>query len=158
MGFAVGGGVWGSLADRFSVRALLTVLYVCGALLMLLLLFVHSDVQAFGAGFGFGFLVGGSIQLPTLLLASYFVRSHLGASGGVVHMARGFGLGSGPLIAGLAIDGTGRYEVAWTGLACMAVAAAVLMALARRPRRMVGMEGQERPTASVRSADGSSGS
>ena len=96
LGFSAGGVTWGALADRFSSQALLTVLYAAGAGLMLVLLNVESAGQAFSAAFGFGFLVGGSIQLPTLLLASYFGRANLGAIGGVTHMARGFGLGGRP--------------------------------------------------------------
>ncbi len=131
-GFSVGGVMWGALADRFAVRALLTILYATGAGLMLLLLNVQSPWQAFVSAFGFGFLVGGSIQLPTLLLAAYFGRANLGAIGGVVHMARGFGLGGGPLIAGFIID-IWRYEAAWAALAVMAGLAALLMGLAKRP-------------------------
>ena len=139
-GFSVGGVTWGALADRFAVRALLTILYAVGAGLTLLLLNVHSPWQAFVSAFGFGFLVGGSIQLPTLLLAAYFGRTHLGAIGGVVHMARGFGLGSGPLIGGLIIDAW-RYEAAWTALAVMAAVAAVLMGFARRPAQAAEVSG-----------------
>ncbi len=133
LGFSAGGVTWGALADRFPAQALLAVLYAVGAGLMLVLLNVESAGQAFSAAFGFGFLVGGSIQLPTLLLASYFGRAHLGAIGGVAHMARGFGLGGGPLIAGLIIDFSG-YEAAWAALAAMSGLAAAFMGLARRPR------------------------
>ena len=133
LGFSFGGVIWGSLADRFSVHGLLTILYASGGCLLLLLLGVHSSFEAFLCAFGFGFLVGGSIQLPTLLLASYFGRTHLGAIGGMVHMARGFGLGSGPLIGGLIIDATG-YPLAWLVFAAMAAGAAVMMGFAKRPR------------------------
>lgn len=132
LGFSVGGVMWGALADRFSVRMLMTLLYGAGAALMLALLRVESPPEAFAAAFGFGFLVGGSIQLPTLLLASYFGRANLGAIGGVVHMARGFGLGGGPLIAGLIIEFSG-YEAAWAAMAAMSACAALLMGLAARP-------------------------
>ncbi len=131
-GFSAGGALWGALADRFPAQALLAILYAAGAALMLALLSVENPPQAFAAAFGFGFLVGGSIQLPTILLADYFGRANLGAIGGVVHMARGFGLGAGPLIAGLTID-IWRYETAWAALAAMAAVAAALMTLARRP-------------------------
>ena len=133
LGFSAGGVTWGALADRFSAQALLTVLYAAGAGLMLVLLNVEAAGEAFGAAFAFGFMVGGSIQLPILLLASYFGRAHLGAIGGATHMARGFGLGGGPLIAGLIIDFHG-YEAAWMALAAMSGLAAVFMGLAKRPR------------------------
>ena len=52
-------------------------------------------------------------------------------------MARGFGLGSGPVIGGLLIDGIG-YEAAWMAFAAFSATAAVLMGFARRPRLPVG--------------------
>ena len=105
---------------------------------MMLMLQVHAPWQAFMAALAFGMLVGGSIQLPTMLLANYFGRAHIGAIGGTVHMARGFGLGSGPVIGGLLIDGIG-YEAAWIAFGAFAAAAAVLMGFARRPRLPVGV-------------------
>ena len=133
LGFSLGGVTLGPLADRLPVRGMLTALYASGVLMMLMLLNVHSAWQAFVTAFAFGCLVGGSIMLPTLLLANYFGRTYLGAIGGVVHMARGFGLGGGPLIGGVLVDNF-RYEVAWVAFGVMAALAALLMALARRPR------------------------
>ena len=104
-GFFAGGVTWAPLADRLPVRFILTGLYLSGVGTMALMLQVHAPWQAFMAALAFGMLVGGSIQLPTMLLANYFGRAHIGAIGGTVHMARGFGLGSGPVIGGLLIDG-----------------------------------------------------
>ena len=112
---------------------MLMVLYLSGVGTMLLMLQVHAPWQAFAAALAFGTLVGGSIQLPTLLLANYFGRAHIGAIGGTVHMARGFGLGSGPVIGGLVIDAL-SYEAAWVTFGAFAATAAVLMGFARRPR------------------------
>ena len=132
-GFFAGGVTWAPLADRLPVRFILTGLYLSGVGTMMLMLQVHAPWQAFAAALAFGMLVGGSIQLPTMLLANYFGRAHIGAIGGTVHMARGFGLGSGPVIGGLLIDGIG-YEAAWMTFAAFAATAAVLMGFARRPR------------------------
>jgi predicted MFS family arabinose efflux permease len=117
---------------------MLMVLYLSGVGTMMLMLQVHAPWQAFMAALSFGMLVGGSIQLPTMLLANYFGRAHIGAIGGTVHMARGFGLGSGPVIGGLVIDALG-YEAAWITFAVFSGTAAVIMGLARRPRLPVGV-------------------
>ncbi len=132
-GFFAGGVTWAPLADRLPVRFILMGLYVSGVATMALLLQVHAAWQAFAAALAFGMLVGGSIQLPTMLLANYFGRAHIGAIGGTVHVARGFGLGSGPVIGGLLKDAL-SYEAAWTAFAVFAGSAAVLMGFARRPR------------------------
>lgn len=132
-GFFAGGVTWAPLGDRFPVRFMLMALYASGIGIMALMLQVHAPWQAFAAALTFGMLVGGSIQLPTMLIANYFGRAHIGAIGGTVHVARGFGLGSGPVIGGLLIDGIG-YEAAWIAFGAFAATAAVLMGLARRPR------------------------
>ena len=137
LGFSLGGITWGPLGDRLSVRPMLMALYASGVGIMALMLQVHVVWQAFAVALAFGVLVGGSIQLPTLLLANYYGRAHVGAIGGAVHMARGFGLGIGPVIGGLLIDKV-SYEAAWITFGAFAASAAVLMGLARRPRLPVG--------------------
>ena len=137
-GFLFGGVTWAPLADRVPVRPMLMVLYLSGVGTMMLMLQVHALWQAFAAALAFGMLVGGSIQLPIMLLANYFGRAHIGAIGGTVHVARGFGLGSGPVIGGLMKDAL-SYEAAWMVFAVFAGSAALLMGLARRPRLPVGV-------------------
>ena len=138
LGFSIGGVTWGPLADRLPLRPMLMALYGSGVGTMLLMLQVHTAWQAFAAALAFGVLVGGSIQLPTLLLANYYGRAHIGAIGGTVHMARGFGLGIGPVIGGLLIDAF-RYEAAWVTFAVLVGAASALMGFARRPRLPAGV-------------------
>ncbi len=135
LGLTTGGVAWSWLADRVNARWLLMVLYLVAAALLGLLLNVRGPAEAFPVGFGFGMLVGGSMSLPTLLFASYYGRGSLGAIAGVLHMARGFGLGLGPLVAGVLYDAAGTYEPAFKAFAAVCIGAAVLMAAARRPAR-----------------------
>ena len=135
LGLTTGGVAWSWLADRVDARWLLMVLYLVAAALLGLLLNVRGPAEAFPVGFGFGMLVGGSMSLPTLLFASYYGRGSLGAIAGVLHMARGFGLGLGPLVAGVLYDAAGTYEPAFQAFAVVCMVAAVLMAAARRPAR-----------------------
>ncbi len=135
LGLTAGGVAWSWLADRVDARWLLMVLYLVAAVLLGLLLNVRGPAEAFPFGFGFGMLVGGSMSLPTLLFASYYGQRSLGAIAGVLHMARGFGLGLGPLVAGVLYDAAGTYEPAFQAFAAVCIVAAVLMAAARRPAR-----------------------
>ncbi|MCY4582074.1 MAG: MFS transporter [Chloroflexi bacterium] len=138
LGFTLGGVTWAPLTDRLPVRPVIIVLYASGVLTMLMMLQVHAPWQAFLAALSFGTLVGGSIQLPTILIAGYYGRAHVGAIGGTVHVARGFGLGSGPVIGGFVLNAF-SYEAAWTAFAVFAGSAALLMGFARRPRLPVGV-------------------
>ncbi len=134
-GVMVGGVVWGWLADRIRVQLLLTVQYAIAAVLMVLLLGVRTPVQALPISFGFGMLVGGALATPTLLLAAYYGRRYLGSIAGILQMARGLALGSGPLVAGVIYDLNGSYAPAFTTFSVMCVGAVVMMAFVRRPVR-----------------------
>jgi sugar phosphate permease len=135
LGLTVGGVLWSWLADRLDARWLLTGVSVAAALSLGLLLAVRGPEQAFPFGFAFGMLVGGSMSLPTLLLAGYYGRGSLGVIAGVLHMARGFGLGLGPLVTGVFYDVSGRYEPAFQTFIAVCIGSALLMAFARRPAR-----------------------
>ncbi len=134
-GLMVGGIMWGWLADRVRVQLLLAVEYAVAAVLMVLLLGVRTPVQALPISFGFGMLVGGALAMPTLLLAAYYGRRYLGSIAGILQMARGLALGSGPLVAGVIYDLNGSYAPAFTAFSAMCVGAVVMMAFVRRPAR-----------------------
>lgn len=135
LGLTMGGVVWSWLADRLDARWLLMGVSAAAALSLGLLLAVRGPVQAFPFGFAFGMLVGGSMSLPTLLLAGYYGRGSLGVIAGVLHMARGFGLGLGPLVTGVIYDVAGQYDPAFQTFVAVCVGSALLMAFARRPAR-----------------------
>ena len=134
-GITFGGVVWGALADRVSARILIGIQYGLSAVLQLLLLGADTPREAFAISFSFGFLVGGALSLPTLLLASYYGRAHLGAIAGILQMTRGVSLGSGPLVAAVVYDATGGYARAFIGFAVLCAISVVMMVFARRPTR-----------------------
>lgn len=136
-GISFGGVLWGALSDRYSARVLIAIQYGISAVLQLVLLSADTPREAFPISFGFGFLVGGALSLPTLLLASYYGRSHLGAISGILQMTRGISLGSGPLVAAVVYDATGGYSWAFVSFALLCAASVVMMVFARRPRRRV---------------------
>lgn len=135
IGLTTGGITWGMLADRVSIRALITLEYALATGLMLALLNADTPPEAFAISFASGLLVGGALSMPTLLFASYFGRTNLGAISGILQMTRGVSLGSGPVIAALIYDYTGGYAPAFMTFAVLCAVAFVLMLFARRPVR-----------------------
>jgi MFS family permease len=133
IGLAAGSAGLGWLADRVSPKLLTVGENVVLAVLMGLLLSVHSPAQAFGFAFVFGLLVGGYMTLPTVLVAGFYGRRSLGAISGVVNVVRGFGLALGPMVAGVFFDVVGGYEPAFVTFGVMAVGGALLMALVQSP-------------------------
>ncbi len=136
-GITFGGVVWGALADRVSARTLIGFQYGISAVLQLALLSADTPREAFSISFAFGFLVGGALSLPTLLLASYYGRAHLGSIAGILQMTRGVSLGSGPLVAAVVYDATGGYSLAFVSFAVICAASVVMMVFARKPKRRV---------------------
>lgn len=134
-GISFGGVLWGALSDRFSVRMLIGIQYAMSAVLQLALLWADTPREAFPISFGFGFLVGGALSLPTLLLANYYGRAHLGTIAGILQMVRGISLGSGPLIAAMVYDATGGYSRAFVSFAVLCAASVVMMVFAHRPQQ-----------------------
>ncbi|MSQ41995.1 MAG: MFS transporter [Dehalococcoidia bacterium] len=130
--------LWGWLMDRFHARFLSAVGLTLAALSTLGLLSaagVHSQFMmgAMLASYGFG--VGGTIPLQETVWASYFGRQHLGAIRSVaMPFSIIFGAG-GPLLAGTLYDRTGSYNSAFTIFAMFQLLGAVLVLLARPPRR-----------------------
>ncbi len=141
IGLTIGGITWGVLADRVSIRGLITLQYALAMGLMLALLSADTPTEAFSISFASGLLVGGALSMPTLLFANYFGRTNLGAISGVLQMTRGVSLGSGPVVAALIYDFTGGYAHAFMTFAVLCAMAFVLMLFARRPvRRSVSAE------------------
>jgi len=134
-GITFGGVVWGALSDRVSARVLISIQYGISAVLQLVLLGANTPGEAFPISFGFGFLVGGALSLPTLLLADYYGRAHLGSIASILQMTRGVSLGSGPFVAAVIYDATGGYSLAFVSFALLCTASVVMMAFAYKPRR-----------------------
>ena len=135
IGLTTGGITWGLLADRVSVRGLITLQYALAAGLMLALLNADTPPEAFAISFMSGLLVGGALSMPTLLFANYYGRGNLGAISGILQMTRGVSLGSGPVVAALIHDFTGAYSGAFLTFAVLCAVAFTMMLFARRPVR-----------------------
>ncbi len=130
---AVGAGIWGLLAERLSARMLSLGTLMTAASAMLLLLQVHDAPLAYGFAVLFGLTARGQAVLVQVLLADYFGRRSYGAISGLANPFVLGGLGLGPFLAALAFDLTGSYVGIFSSFGALFLAAAVLIAFARRP-------------------------
>ena len=129
--------LWGSLADRFPARYLLTAQAAIIALTVVILLNVASTpgLIAFVAISGMG--IGGWVMLQPLIVADYFGRGHLGAINGVMRPILTISTASGPVVIAGIYDASGSYFWAFV-LVLAAWSAMGLIALVTRPPSRTG--------------------
>ncbi|MSP41179.1 MAG: MFS transporter [Deltaproteobacteria bacterium] len=131
---AVGSGIWGALAERFSARGLSVATTVLSAASVALLMQVTSPLTAYLFGLLFGISArGGTAVLTQILLAHYFGRRSFGAISGVLEPFHKGGLGLGALMAGAGFDLFGNYRAVFTAFLSMYLLSAFIIYFARRP-------------------------
>lgn len=128
---AIGGLLWGALAERIHVRYVLAAAFTVAASGMVLLLSVHSISMAYTYAVVGGIGVGGTVSLSGMAWAEYFGRQSVGAIQGMVMPITMSGNAVGPLITGWAFDVTGSYTQAFALLGAGYVLAAICALLAR---------------------------
>jgi MFS family permease len=131
---ALGNGIWGTLAERFSPRSLSVTTTVLSAGSVALLMHVDAPVMAYLFGLLFGVSArGGTAILTQIILAHYFGRRSFGAISGVLEPFHKGGLGAGALVAGVAFDWSGNYRAALLFFLASYLLSALLVFFARRP-------------------------
>jgi MFS family permease len=131
--------IWGGAMQRLPARMLVAVAFsIAGSATLGMVLLVDRSswqvVAALSAAWGLG--TGGMIPLSEFVWASYFGRRHIGA-------VRGLGMpftvmltSAGPLFASEVFDRTGSYDIAFLTFVGMWFTGAMLILVARRPRRV----------------------
>ncbi|HZR99717.1 MAG TPA: MFS transporter [Chloroflexota bacterium] len=126
---------WGFVVERIPARYGLAVIYMVSAVATVVLLGADSAGPAVLFALLYGVVVGGNSTLEAVIWADYYGRGSLGT-------IRGFGRpvtltanALGPLATGLAIDAFGSYQPPFLGYAAASLGAAMLVLLARPPRR-----------------------
>jgi MFS family permease len=126
---------WGFVVERIPARYGLAVIYAVSAGATVVLLRADSAGPALLFALLYGVVVGGNSTLEAVIWADYYGRGSLGT-------IRGFGRpvtltanALGPLATGLAIDAFGSYQPPFLGYAAASLGAAMLVLLARPPRR-----------------------
>jgi sugar phosphate permease len=135
----------GVIADRWSSRKLLVLLYFVRALSIVLLLFISDPILliVFAALFG---IVDFSTVAPTqVLIAQYFKNYSLGFIVGCLFLSHQIGSALGAYIPGLMYSQYGNYEIAFYAAIVILIAASIMNVLLPEP----GKEKEEKQPQSV---------
>jgi MFS family permease len=81
-----------------------------------------------------GFADAGLGILPTVLLANYYGRQHLGSIYGLLRAVQVAGFALGPLVSGATFDLTQSYHGAFAAFLALSMVGTALVALARQPK------------------------
>ena len=137
--FAISGAfantLWGFLAERISERLLGIFTMLMGTVLALCFPFVSHPVAAVAYGVLLGIAARGEGSILMILVANYYGRRSYGAISGLVQTALLGGLALGPLIMSVIRESTGSYLPVFYSAAVTFTIAAVLLALAVKPKR-----------------------
>ena len=141
---AFSSGLWGFLSEKVSERLLAAGLTTAGALVVLAMLEVRTEVMALSVSTVFGLTTRGGGTLFNLLLASYYGRGNFGSISGFFQTFSSFGLGIGPFIGALIFDLTDGYRLLFMLLsATYGTTALILFLVVREPPLPVEASGQE---------------
>jgi len=124
----------GLMAERASSKLLLILGYLLSAVSMWVLMGADNLPQTYLFAVLQGIVGAGINTLAPIMWADYYGRGSLGSIFGVSRAAQVVGFAVGPLASAVVYDRTGSYHGAFLALAAVALVAAVLLAVARRPR------------------------
>ncbi len=120
--------IWGTLGDRFSVRVAIIGQALLTAVASLLLLQVGGTTSLYVIMAFQGMTLSGFPPLQILVWPEFFGRMHIGSIIGVTSLFTTIAGALGPVIAGVAYDQTGSYEVTiWMLVATWVATAGVML-------------------------------
>lgn len=132
---AIGSLVFGFLAERFSIRQILSTNYLMLGLGMAGLLLVDSTPKAFTWAIYMGLVQGGGFTLNQVLFADYFGRDSLGAIRGVISPIQLGANAIGPLAAAYAYDVLGNYFAIFLIFGLLRLISGALVLFAKQPTK-----------------------
>jgi MFS family permease len=130
---AFGSGLWGTLAERFHPRTLCVTTMLLSAAAVVLLTQTRAAPAAFVFSILFGLTARGGFVLMHILLADYFGRRSFGAITSILEPFHKGGLGVGALLAGMAFDLSGSYQIVFLLFFGNYLIAAMLTLVVRQP-------------------------
>jgi MFS family permease len=130
---AFGSGLWGTLAERFNPRTLCVTTMLLSAAAVVLLTQTRAAPAAFVFSILFGLTARGGFVLMHILLAHYFGRRSFGAITSILEPFHKGGLGVGALLAGMAFDLSGSYQIVFLLFFGNYLIAAMLTLVVRQP-------------------------
>ena len=134
---AVANLFWGYMANRVTPRRCLIVMMVGAGAMMVFLLSVDSIGEALIFAVIWGVFSGGLGSLENMVLAEYFGRESYGTILGVFSPLQMIALGLGPALASTVRTLAGEFTPLYIAMGAAYFISAVLMFLARPPRRPV---------------------
>lgn len=132
---AVANILWGYLSDRFTPRRCLMVMMIGSGIMMAYLLSVQSLSAALVFALIWGVFSGGLGSLENMVLAEYYGRNSYGTILGIFSPLQMVALGMGPALASTVKLVAGNYYALYVAMMIAYFLSAVLMYIARPPRR-----------------------
>ena len=147
---ALGSIGFGLLAERYSIRVLLSLGLVLMAGGFVFLLAADSPTLALLWGLYMGLVQGGIFTMQQVILANYFGRESLGAVRGIVWPVQTTANAFGPLASAMAYDINGSYSLIFGvfGFLCLLAGLCVFLA---KPPALVGDNRDDWPAPTGRS-------
>ena len=130
---ALGALAAGFAAERTSPKLLMTLIYLLGAVSIWVLIQADSLPKTYLFAVLQGLVGSGVNTLAPIVWASYYGRRTLGSIFGLSRAAQVAGFAVGPLASAIVYDTTGTYQQAFVSFSLVAVAASLLVMIARRP-------------------------
>lgn len=135
----IGRLLMGWLADRYSKKYVMILIYSLVTVAILILLFTHTTGIIYLFAFIFGIGLGGDYMIIPLMAADLFGIKVMGRVMGLVLTVDGLAEAFGPVMAGSLRDRTGTYTLGFTALITLSVIGTLAIALLPGKRREVSM-------------------
>jgi predicted MFS family arabinose efflux permease len=132
-GSVVGRFAIGPLGDRLEKRRIALALFLAQACATLAFAHATRGPALGAASFVFGLTMGNIFMLQPLLVSEFFGVASFASLLGALQVATSLASGLGPVAVGLAFERFGGYRAPLEGLACIGVAAALVLSRVRRP-------------------------
>jgi MFS family permease len=133
----IGRLLMGWLADRFSKKSIMMLIYTLITGSILLLYFASSPSVIYLFAFIFGIGLGGDYMIIPLLAAELFGVKIMGRVMGLILTVDGLGEAFGPILAGWLRDRSGSYAIGFTALIVLSVIGTVAVWLLPRGKQWV---------------------
>ena len=123
----------GWLSDRFNKKWLLIILFIMQPIGIFSLIRMRTFMELIPFVLLYSIAYGGTVVVKTTIIGDYYGRKNFGTIFGANQGLSTFGGIVGPLLAGLAYDMTGSYQLAFTSFAVMMAFTALLISFLKRP-------------------------
>jgi MFS family permease len=127
--------VWGSMADRFTVRVAIIMQSLLTGLAVFLLMQITGLASLYVIMAFQGMTLSGYPPLQTLVWPEFFGRMHIGSIVGVTQFFTTVVAGAGPVIVGVLYDQTGSHTTSLWLLVATWMASAAVMLIVRPAQR-----------------------